>query len=138
MTDDERLSVSWEGQDQLRLKIRDHDILLDQPQDAGGTDLGPTPTELFVGSLIGCMTFYAERFLKRNDVDPSGLTLAARYSKNSDPPHRVSEIDVQVSGGGIPERLRRPLLRVMDACLVHESLRHPPNVVVHLEQTAVA
>ncbi len=36
----------------LRLGIRGHEVVVDQPVADGGTDAGPTPTELFVGGLV--------------------------------------------------------------------------------------
>ena len=38
-------------------QIRDHAIRLDQPKNAFGDDLGPTPLEFFFVSIAGCETF---------------------------------------------------------------------------------
>lgn len=35
---------------------RDHEWLIDEPKFKGGTDLGPTPLESLLGSLVGCET----------------------------------------------------------------------------------
>lgn len=47
------------GGDAYRLAIRGHTVLVDQPTDAGGDDRGPTPTELLVAALAGCVAFDA-------------------------------------------------------------------------------
>jgi putative redox protein len=132
------IDVTYEGGDRLRIQARTHDVLTDQPGGAGGDDTGSTPTELFVGSLVACMGFYAQRFLRRNDLDPSGLKLNARFSMSSDRPNRVGAIDVEVVlPESVPARLREPLRRVIDACTVHNSLREPPKVTVDLDNAGV-
>lgn len=35
--------------------VRGHRIVIDQPANAGGTDTGPTPLELLLASLAGCI-----------------------------------------------------------------------------------
>lgn len=35
--------------------IRGHKVVIDQPANAGGTDTGPTPLELMLASLAGCI-----------------------------------------------------------------------------------
>jgi uncharacterized OsmC-like protein len=47
------------GGDRFVLEVRGHQLYVDQPREAGGSDAGPTPTELFVASLAGCVGFYA-------------------------------------------------------------------------------
>ena len=46
----------------------------------GGEDTGPTPTELFIASLAGCVAFYARRYLDRHDQPTEGLTVEAELA----------------------------------------------------------
>jgi DNA-binding FrmR family transcriptional regulator len=55
------LNVTHQTGDQFQLQVRGHRLLCDQPLADGGTDQGPTPTELFVASLAACVGFYARR-----------------------------------------------------------------------------
>jgi putative redox protein len=63
----EELQVRHLGDDRFAIDVRGHEIVVDQPVDAGGQDTAPTPTELFVASLAGCVAFYARRYL---NLDP--------------------------------------------------------------------
>jgi uncharacterized OsmC-like protein len=51
------LSVTHQTADRFELQVRGHRLLCDQPLADGGDDQGPTPTELFVGSLAACVAF---------------------------------------------------------------------------------
>jgi hypothetical protein len=53
-----RTTTRLEG-DRFAIDARGHTITVDQPADVGGADTAPTPTELFVASLAGCVGFYA-------------------------------------------------------------------------------
>src|SRR5439155_5370170 len=65
--------------DRFLIDVRGHDLLVDQPIDAGGGDVGPTPTELFVASLAACIGFYAGRFLRRHELPVEGLRVSADF-----------------------------------------------------------
>jgi uncharacterized OsmC-like protein len=133
------LSVAHQTADQFELRVRGHRLLCDQPLTDGGGDQGPTPTELFVGSLAACVAFYARRFLARHDLDPGGLRVEADFTMSADRPARVDTITL---GLIIPQPLapprRRALLAVVDHCTVHNSIRTPPDVHVTLTEPADA
>jgi uncharacterized OsmC-like protein len=76
--------------------VRGHRVLVDQPADHGGTDGGPTPTELFVASLAVCVAFCAGRYLTRHGYSRDGLAVSAGYEMASDRPARVGNIRLTV------------------------------------------
>lgn len=129
------VKASYDGGDRVDITVRGHRIRTDQPFDGGGSDTGPTPTELLVGSLVSCMGFYAQRFLRRNGVDPADLRLSARFTTTNQRPHRVTDIEIAVHiPPRTPERLVAPLQRVMDSCTVHNTLRTEPSITVSLSR----
>jgi len=73
------------GGDRLGISVRGHELLADQPVGDGGEDSAPTPTELFLASLAGCVAFYAERFLRRHGLSTEGLVVACDYAWARDP-----------------------------------------------------
>jgi len=117
--------------DRMAIRIRGHDLVSDQPMDAGGEDTGPTPTELFVAGLAACVGFYAERFLRRHG-SAEGMTVTCDFAMSTDRPSRVASVDLRIDlPGPLREDLRDALLRAADHCTVHNSLRTPP--AVHIE-----
>jgi putative redox protein len=133
------LSVTHQTGDRFQLQVRDHQLLCDQPTSDGGTDQGPTPTELFAASLAACVGFYARRFLARHHLDAAGLRVEAAFTMSPDRPARVDSITLRLT---VPQPLapnrRRALLAVVDHCTVHNSLRTPPQVRVTLAKPADA
>jgi uncharacterized OsmC-like protein len=130
------ISVYWTSGDSFVADVRAHFLTTDQPYGSGGQDLGPTPTELFVVSLGACIGFFAERYMRRHDIDVEGLRVECRFEM-AEHPARVSRIVVRVAlpTGFPPERLDG-LQAVVNRCTVHNSMRQPPEVDVELEVAA--
>jgi uncharacterized OsmC-like protein len=133
------LSVTHQTGDRFQLQVRGHRLTCDQPTADGGTDQGPTPTELFVASLAACVAFYARRFLGRHQLDAAGLRVEADFTMSADRPARVDTITLRLL---LPQPLapnrRRALLAVVDHCTVHNSLRTLSEVRVMLAEPADA
>jgi putative redox protein len=131
------LGVTHQSADRFELQVRGHRLTCDQPVAAGGTDQGPTPTELFVGSLAACVAFYARRFLARHHLDAAGLRVQATYTMSPDRPARVDTITLRLLlPHPLEENRRQALLAVVNHCTVHDSLRTPPEVRVTLAEPA--
>jgi putative redox protein len=126
------VSVTHDGGDRFSIAIRGHAVHVDQPEPDGGSDTGPTPTELFVASLAACVAFYARRYLKRHDLPEEGLAVTAQ-AESGTKPSRVASITITLTlPEGIPQDKREALLAVASHCTVHNTLTHPPEVLVQL------
>ena len=133
------VTVRYVDGDRLRISVRGHDVYTDQPREDGGGDTAPTPTELFVAGLAACVAFYAERFLRRNQLPADGLQVTCSYSW-AEGPHRVGEIRLDVEAPGLLPEKRAAFERVIERCTVHNTLEHPPAVALRVSgaQTAAA
>src|SRR6266545_1791870 len=74
------MTVWYLDGDRFAVEVRDHVITVDQPLADGGQDTAPTPTEMFVASLAGCVAFYAHRFLARHHLPSAGLAVMTEYT----------------------------------------------------------
>lgn len=129
------MSVNNLGGDRFVIDIRGFRVEVDQPIRAGGTDLAPTPTELFVGSLVACVGFYAGRFLKRHGHGTDPLSLSCKFEMSEASPHRVAKIEITLHAHpNLTDHQRDVLLKVVDACTVHNSLRYPPSIQISLAE----
>lgn len=123
--------VSGEAYD---VDVRGHTVRVDQPADAGGSDEGPTPTELFVASLATCVAFYAGRYLSRHGYDRDGLGVSVEFAMATDRPARVAAIRLAVRvPDSVPPERWAALQAVVSHCTVHNSLHQPPDVQIALE-----
>ncbi len=129
----DEISVRHLDGDRFAIDVRGHVVLVDQPVDVGGTDEAPTPTELFIGALAGCVAFYARRYLFRHGFAPDGLAVLARYDMGGRP-SRVTGISIDVTPPpGLPRERRDAFLAVASHCTVHNSLTDPPEIVITLQ-----
>ncbi|MEV0974294.1 OsmC family protein [Microtetraspora glauca] len=122
----ETLCVAWHGGDRFDIQIRGHSVRIDQPRDFGGSDTGPTPTELFVGSLAACVAHCAERYLHRCQL-PAGVSVTVRYDLGLQPAH-LSRVMLEIHAPGLPEGLRDSFTAAVRHCPVYNSLYMPPEV----------
>jgi len=132
------ICVDWASGDSFVIDVRAHFLTVDQPYADGGQDLGPTPTELFVASLAGCVGFYAERFLRRHGIAPDGLRVECEFAM-AERPARVERIELRLRlPAGFPESRRAALMAVVEHCTVHNSLTRPPTIEIQLVQASRA
>lgn len=124
------LRVVHLGGDRFDISVRGHSIRTDQPDSDGGEDTGPTPTELFIASLAGCVAFYARRYLDRHGLPTDGLAVEADFGMGSRPA-RVARIEVRLTiPAGVPAERREALLAVASHCTVHNTLMTVPEITV--------
>jgi uncharacterized OsmC-like protein len=127
------MCVRYDGGERYEIAVRDHVVSVDQPPEIGGSDVAPTPTELFVASLAGCVAFYAGRFMTRHGLSREGLSVAVTYNMADDRPARVANIHLTVRvPEAMPSQQRPALQAVVEHCTVHNSLTTPPEVRIDL------
>jgi len=59
------------------VSIRDVVLTIDEPVERGGTNLGPTPTESVVATLIGCTNVIAHKCAKKQNINIGNLHISA-------------------------------------------------------------
>jgi uncharacterized OsmC-like protein len=126
------LTVRHEGDDRFTIAVRGHEVTVDQPVEDHGSDTGPTPVDLMVGSLAACVAHYARRYLRRHELPQEGLRVEATW-ESATSPSRVGCIGLAITlPDGVPEERRAPLLAVASHCTVHNSFEQAPEITVAL------
>jgi putative redox protein len=127
------IHVDHKSGDIFEISVRDHRLHVDQPVEDGGTDVGPTPVELFVTSLATCVAVYTRRYLARHDL-PEGVSVEAEFSM-AEHPARIREVDLAIHlPDGVPAERRAPLLAMASHCTVHNTLEQPPEINIALDE----
>jgi len=62
------------------LVVREHKLTADEPEDAGGEDLGPSPQELLAASLASCTAITMEMYAQRKGWNTDGLEVDVDYT----------------------------------------------------------
>jgi putative redox protein len=114
-------------------ELRGHKLIVDQPKEDGGTNAGMTPVELFVASLASCVGYYATVFCQRRKISPEGMRVGADW-KMAEEPHRIGAIEIKITlPAKLGEKEKAGLLRMVEGCTVHNTMRHMPDIKMNLE-----
>jgi uncharacterized OsmC-like protein len=112
---------------------RTHTIIIDQPKEGGGDDQGPTPPEIFVDALGSCIGVYVLAFCKNTGLNPDGMKIILEWEKASDKPARIKSINVKIDLPNANVGARKAaLLKVAESCLIHETIKHEPEITIDL------
>lgn len=103
------------------LEIREHRLIADEPQDRGGTDKGPTPTELLAASLAGCTAVTLLMYADRKEWELGDLEVGVDYEvPERDSPSRF-EVRIRTPVE-LSDEQRERLLTIAGKCPVHRTL----------------
>lgn len=59
------------------IPVRDLNVVIDEPEERGGTNLGPTPTETAMTALIACTNVIGHKNAHRLGIDLGEITIDA-------------------------------------------------------------
>ncbi|MEU9047781.1 MULTISPECIES: OsmC family protein [unclassified Kitasatospora] len=105
-----------------------HVMTVDQPTPQGGTDAGPTPEELLVAAVAGCVALTAGRFLSWHEFSGDGLRVSTDYTMSAEPPSRITALTLYISAPLLPPEREKDLLAAVSHCAVDETLTHRPEI----------
>lgn len=103
------------------VRIRDHELTLDEPAASGGDDRGPTPQELLAASLAGCIAITMEMYAQRKGWELDELSVSVEY----EPAERGSPTRFNVTlalPSSCTDEQRERLEVIATRCPVHRIL----------------
>jgi putative redox protein len=101
--------------------VRDHQLTVDEPLDAGGEDLGPDPRELLAVSLASCTAITIEMYAARKGWDVGHVEVDVEYSPADRGCPTKFELVMRLPDDLPEDQVER--LRVIAAkCPVHRAL----------------
>ena len=128
-----QIKVAQVAEGALALFVRDHELTVDQPVEAGGGNDGPTPVELFVATLASCVASDAVRFLQLLDQPYERLCVQTHFALADCPAPRIAAIQIRILlPVPLTTVLEEGLQAVVGRCAVHNTLHVPPEVTVEL------
>lgn len=119
--------VQYEGGVLFEANARGHRVLCDQPLGNGGTDQGMTPPEFLLTALATCAGYYAVEYLRTRNLPAEGLDVRVTADKAT-APARLGSFSIHVSVPGLTGRHLEGVGRAVKACLIHNTLLHPPKL----------
>ena len=127
------ITVQQVATQEFRVTVRQHELTSDMSAEDGGTDAGPSPTELLVSSFGACLGMAVARYCETIGCPSGELELYLTYQL-ADKPKRIANIvvDMELPEGFPPERVAA-VRKVINSCPVHNTLTNPPEIDLEIE-----
>ena len=103
------------------LEIREHRLIADEQEDAGGGDQGPSPTELLAGALASCTAITIEMYADRKEWDLGAVEVAADFTKGTADTPPKAKVDIRIPVA-LTDEQRERILTIAHKCPVHRAL----------------
>lgn len=97
-----------------------HTIVSDEPESAGGTDAGPSPTRLLAASLAACTAITVEMYADRKGWDVGALEVDVDTTYEGPVPTQF-DLTLRIAGGLDAEQIEK-LLVIAGKCPVHKAI----------------
>lgn len=113
------------------LEIRGHQFISDEPTDAHGQDLGPTPTELLCAALVACKTITMRMYADRKGWPMESAHVEVTHERvkaedldlDDDRKGLISLFRTEIHlEGELSEKEQTRLKEIAARCPVHRSL----------------
>ena len=128
------ITASWEGGYLCRVPIRGFEVLVDEPTRAGGTDTGPTPTELLLASLGACFALAVGHVVRKRGRELADVSVRVRGEYQGT---RFSRITVEATSSQ-PELVRSVLDQAIRSSYVSNTIRGQPEIEYRVEPAAAS
>ena len=126
--------VRCEQDYRTEIRIRDHTIVADELVDDGGTDEGPTPLEIFTGTVGACVAVTTRAYAQRKNWALESITVeielqrykGAEYPFYDGGAPYVHEVRERICfEGALTDEQKARLLAIAAKCPVHAVLDNP-------------
>ncbi|HEV2791776.1 MAG TPA: OsmC family protein [Solirubrobacterales bacterium] len=105
-----------------------HEVRVDEPAAAGGSDSGPSPTRLLAAGLASCIAITVEMYAQRKGWDVGAIEVDVEMGYDGPVPSSF-EVGLKLPAD-LDEEQRRRLLTIATKCPVHKVLAGEAHVNV--------
>ena len=119
------------------IKIRDHQLTIDEPSDKGGDDTGPSPQELLAASLAACTAITMEMYAARKGWDIGRVEVDVEYSPAERGCPTKFELIMRLPDD-LPEEQVERLAVIAAKCPVHRALEGEVMFLERVERVHLA
>jgi putative redox protein len=103
------------------VEIREHRLIVDEPEETGGGDQGPTPTELLAASLASCTAITIEMYANRKEWDLGDVEVTTDFTEATADTSARFKVEIK-SPAELTDEQRDRILTIAHKCPVHRAL----------------
>lgn len=89
-----RLDAACPSHSRTDVSVRDTGTVIDEPQERGGTNMGPSPTETLMAALAACTNVIGHKCAKKHGVTFQAMSIAAEWQHDRRGTQLVEEVEV--------------------------------------------
>jgi putative redox protein len=118
---DKELSAVLGNSFTVQNSIRGLEWISDEPEDLGGENLGPKPSELFLSSLASCKLITMRMYAQRKDWDLRDAKINLEFIEKGDRPVIRKKVEIE---GDLTEGQIKRLIDISGRCPVAKMVKH--------------
>lgn len=123
------ISVVFEKNLAFRATVRGHELRMDMPGDPRSTGAGPSPAELLVMALGGCIGIHIALFCYQRELPAEGIRVDLDFTLGEEEGHkRVDGVYAEVEVPRVPAEFAEELERVARFAIVPSTLARKPEI----------
>ncbi|WP_437919743.1 OsmC family protein [Sphingobacterium sp. LRF_L2] len=108
------------------IEVDQLNLLADEPEDVGGGNLGPSPTELLMSSLGTCKAMTIRMYADRKGWDLKTVQIKIVIGEQQTDLQKTTFFNCHIAlDGDLDDSQRQRLLTIADRCPVHKILTNP-------------
>jgi putative redox protein len=115
------VNAAWQGGYRTLVDARGHEFTVDEPESAGGGNLGMMPTEVFCASVASCFCLALAHVARKRSLDLPGLEVTVR-AERAGRELRYRRLAVEARADVPDERLARLIEPARRVCWVSNTL----------------
>jgi putative redox protein len=115
------VSAVWQGGYRTVVDARGHEVTVDEPESAGGGDLGMMPTEVFCAAVASCYCLALAHVASKRSLELPGLEVTVR-AERAGTELRYGRLEVIARADVPDERLAALIEPARRVCWVSNTL----------------
>jgi uncharacterized OsmC-like protein len=123
----------WEGGWRCRVTAAGFDLLVDEPESAGGTGTGPMPTEYFLAAMASCYALALSWAAGKRGIELPGLAVTATGTYDGP---RFSRLRLLVAADVPAQTISALIEPALRACYVSNTVASSPPIEVRIDDAA--
>ena len=113
--------------------VNGHLVVVDEPEDNGGTDKGPSPTDLLAASLASCTAITIAMYADRKEWDIEGMEVSVDYAGSPKAGENAEFVVTLALPEGLDSDQVERIRTIAGKCPVHRALTSDVQIEIRDE-----